>query len=113
MGCKVLSVNTGNFIPNVYLKFFISDNGWKSLVTSQLGIENAIKLSNLSLLIYECLLFPLKFMSKSLDISSQSFCYLQSVGRTSGSQIVSEEVVSSCSGGPRGNEQLSIFCFFP
>lgn len=37
---------------------------------------------------------------------------VQSVGRSVGSQIVHEEVVASCSGGPRGNNQLRI-CFFP
>ncbi|KAL6521246.1 hypothetical protein OROGR_017815 [Orobanche gracilis] len=36
-----------------------------------------------------------------------------SVGRTVGSQIVCEEVVASCSGGPRGNEQYAaIFAAF-
>jgi len=32
---------------------------------------------------------------------------MQSISRSDGAQIISEEILTSCSGGPRGNEQLS------
>lgn len=31
---------------------------------------------------------------------------MQSLGRSVGAQIIVDEVLASCSGGPRGNEQL-------
>ncbi|KAA8516887.1 hypothetical protein F0562_017295 [Nyssa sinensis] len=38
---------------------------------------------------------------------------LQSLGRTVGCQIISEEILASCSGGPRGNEQYAaVFAAF-
>jgi nucleolar MIF4G domain-containing protein 1 len=37
--------------------------------------------------------------------------HLQSIARSAASQIISEEVLASCSGGPRGNEQLRVYCF--
>ncbi|KAL7096394.1 hypothetical protein ACP275_10G076600 [Erythranthe tilingii] len=47
------------------------------------------------------------------SITAEISTLLQSVGRTAGSQIVSEEVVASCSGGPRGNEQYAaVFASF-
>lgn len=33
--------------------------------------------------------------------------YFQSISRSDGTQIISEEILASCSRGPRGNEQLS------
>lgn len=38
--------------------------------------------------------------------------HLQSVARSVGSQIITEEVLASCSGGPRGNEQLRFHSIF-
>ena len=35
--------------------------------------------------------------------------YMQSIARSVASQIMSEEILASCSGGPRGNEQLRIY----
>ncbi|CAA0818758.1 MIF4G domain-containing protein / MA3 domain-containing protein [Striga hermonthica] len=47
------------------------------------------------------------------SITGQVSSLYNSVGRSLGSQIVSEEVVASCSGGPRGNEQYAaIFAAF-
>ncbi|KAG5612411.1 hypothetical protein H5410_023692 [Solanum commersonii] len=41
------------------------------------------------------------------SITSEISTIYQTVGRTFGSQIFNEEVLASCSRGPRGNEQLS------
>ncbi|KAL6525554.1 hypothetical protein OROHE_015861 [Orobanche hederae] len=47
------------------------------------------------------------------SITGEIYNLFPSVGRTVGSQIVCEEVVASCSGGPRGNEQYAaIFAAF-
>ncbi|XP_057778872.1 uncharacterized protein LOC130997548 isoform X2 [Salvia miltiorrhiza] len=47
------------------------------------------------------------------SITSEISALFQSVGRAVGTQIVSEEIVSSCSGGPRGNEQYAaVFAAF-
>lgn len=37
---------------------------------------------------------------------------IQSLGRNVGAQIIVDEVLASCSGGPRGNEQLSSLLTF-
>ncbi|KAI3443378.1 hypothetical protein Pfo_000043 [Paulownia fortunei] len=47
------------------------------------------------------------------SITGEVSTLFHSVGRSVGSQIVSEEVVASCSGGPRGNEQYAaVFAAF-
>ncbi|KAK6131650.1 hypothetical protein DH2020_034664 [Rehmannia glutinosa] len=47
------------------------------------------------------------------SIAGEISTLYHSVGRSVGSQIVSEEVVASCSGGPRGNEQYAaVFAAF-
>ncbi|CAA2972835.1 nucleolar MIF4G domain-containing 1 [Olea europaea subsp. europaea] len=47
------------------------------------------------------------------SITGEIFIILKSVGRSVGSQIVHEEVVASCSGGPRGNKQYAaVFAAF-
>nr|XP_016497732.1 PREDICTED: nucleolar MIF4G domain-containing protein 1-like [Nicotiana tabacum] len=47
------------------------------------------------------------------SITSEISTIYQSVGRTFGSQIISEEVLASCSRGPRGNEQYAaVFAAF-
>lgn len=47
------------------------------------------------------------------SITGEISTILKSVGRSVGSQIVHEEVVASCSGGPRGNEQYAaVFAAF-
>ncbi|XP_019238256.1 PREDICTED: nucleolar MIF4G domain-containing protein 1 [Nicotiana attenuata] len=47
------------------------------------------------------------------SITSETSTIYQSVGRTFGSQIISEEVLASCSRGPRGNEQYAaVFAAF-
>ncbi|CAI9780293.1 unnamed protein product [Fraxinus pennsylvanica] len=45
------------------------------------------------------------------SITGEISTILKSVGRSVGSQIVQEEVVASCSGGPRGNEQIRVVFF--
>lgn len=46
-----------------------------------------------------------------LSYCSPCFNHLQSITRGAASQIFSEEVLASCSGGPRGNEQLRVYIF--
>ena len=54
-----------------------------------------------------CLLFiDLRPRIDNFNLFFFSF-YLQSIARSVGCQIMSEEILASCSGGPRGNEQLS------
>lgn len=43
----------------------------------------------------------------TLFVNSLVLKFSQSVSRSVGCQMIGEEVVASCSGGPRGNEQLS------
>ncbi|PWA57454.1 MIF4G domain-containing protein / MA3 domain-containing protein [Artemisia annua] len=40
-------------------------------------------------------------------ITGEMSTIFQSISRSDGTQIISEEILASCSGGPRGNEQLS------
>ncbi|XP_047962464.1 nucleolar MIF4G domain-containing protein 1 [Salvia hispanica] len=47
------------------------------------------------------------------SITGEISALFQSVGRAVGTQIVTEEIVTSCSGGPRGNEQYAaVFASF-
>ncbi|KAL1549520.1 nucleolar MIF4G domain-containing protein 1-like [Salvia divinorum] len=47
------------------------------------------------------------------SITGEISALFQSVGRAVGTQIVTEEIVTSCSGGPRGNEQYAaVFAAF-
>ena len=48
----------------------------------------------------------LEFNHNSFDV-----IILQSVARSVASQIMIEETLASCAGGPRGNEQLRVFAF--
>lgn len=41
-----------------------------------------------------------------LQFTVTALLYTQSLGRSVGAQITVDEVLASCSGGPRGNEQL-------
>ena len=46
-----------------------------------------------------------------LLLQNSNFIALQSVDRSVSSQIITEEVLASCSGGQRGNEQLRVDYF--
>ena len=47
-----------------------------------------------------------------LKLQPINFPHLQSIARNGGAQVITEEVLASCSGGPRGNEQLSVYSIF-
>lgn len=53
-----------------------------------------------------------RFLCSSIEFTaihgenSSILLYMQSLGRSVGAQIIIDEVLASCSGGPRGNEQL-------
>ncbi|KAF5937939.1 hypothetical protein HYC85_025445 [Camellia sinensis] len=46
------------------------------------------------------------------SVTSEISTIFHSIARNVGSQVITEEVLASCSGGPRGNEQLSVHSIF-